>query len=166
VEEQLSKRAMLDLICSEWEALEAVLGQLSQEEMIRPGVHGNWSVKDIIVHITAWEKRMVQWLDESLRGEIPQRPAPGMTWDDLDELNERIYQEGREKPLDEALAEFREIHQESVRAVEAMAEEDLLAPGRFEWREGDPIWRMVAANTWWHYKDHQEAIAGWMAGSA
>jgi len=165
VEDQISKQEMLDLIDSEWEALEAVVEQLSEEKMTGSRVEGNWSVKDILGHITAWEKRMVQWLEESLRGEVPQRPAPGMTWDDLDRLNEQIYLENEDKALDEVLREFRGFHQESLRAVEAMEERDLLDPERFEWRDGDPIWHMVAANTWWHYKEHREAITSWMTGS-
>ena len=52
--------------------------------MLEPGIEGNRSVKDIVAHMTAWEQRMIQWLDESAAGLAPQRPAPGMTWDDLD----------------------------------------------------------------------------------
>jgi hypothetical protein len=36
---------------------------------------------------------MVQWVGETLRGEVPETPAPGMTWDDLDRLNEQTYLE-------------------------------------------------------------------------
>ncbi len=134
--------------------------------MAQPGVESNWSVKDILAHIMAWEKRMVQWLEESLRGEVPERPAPGMSWDDLDRLNEQIYRENRDRALDEVLADFRQSHEESLRVVEAIAEEDLIEPERFEWREGDPIWHMVAGNTWWHYKEHRETISNWLAGAA
>jgi hypothetical protein len=27
------------------------------------------------------------------------------------------------------------------------------------------MWHMVAANTWWHYKEHGEAIRGWLKGA-
>ena len=166
MDEQISKKEMLALIHSEWKALWAALKQLSPEQMAQPGVESNWSVKDILAHIMAWEKRMVQWLEESLRGEVPERPAPGMSWDDLDRLNEQIYRENRDRALDEVLADFRQSHEESLRVVEAIAEEDLIEPERFEWREGDPIWHMVAGNTWWHYKEHRETISNWLAGGA
>ena len=166
VDEQLSKQEMLNLIRIEWSALGYLLKLLSAEKMTRSGVQSNWSVKDILAHITAWEKRMVQWLAESLRGEVPQRPAPGMSWDDLDRLNEQVYLENKDRPLDEVLREFHGFHQEAFEAVESLEEGDLLDPQRFEWRDGDPMWHMVAANTWWHYDEHREAIADWVASSA
>jgi hypothetical protein len=162
MDEQISKKEMLDLIRSEWKALWSVLKPLSREQMIQPGVESSWSVKDILAHITAWERRMVQWLEESLRGEVPERPAPGMSWDDLDGLNEQIYRENKDRPLDGVLADSRKSHEESLKVVEAMAEEDLIEPDRFGWRGGDPMWHMVAANTWWHYKEHCETITSWL----
>jgi hypothetical protein len=74
-----------------------------------------------------------------LRREVPERPAPGMTWDDLDRLNEQIYLLNRDKALGEVLADFYNSYQQSLRAVEALVEEDLTDPQRFEWREGAPM---------------------------
>ena len=31
-----------------------------------------------------------------------------------------------------------------------VTEDDLIDPQRFAWRKGDPMWHMVAANTWEH----------------
>jgi hypothetical protein len=162
VDEQMTKTKILEMIQSEQEALKRTLARLSAEQMTQPGVESNWSVKDILVHITDWERRMVQWIEASVRGEVPERPAPGMTWDDLDRLNEQTYMLNRDKPLGEVQAEFDRSYQRSLRAVEALSEADLIDPYRFEWREGDPLWHMVAANTWWHYKEHRETISDWL----
>jgi hypothetical protein len=159
----ISKQEMLDLISSEWEALGTVLDQVDREAMEHVGVESTWSVKDIMGHITAWEKLMIQWLEESLRGEIPQRPAPGDSWDDLDLFNEQLFQENMAKTLDEVLLEFGEIHNKAVEAVAAMEESDLLDPERFEWRKWDPIWHLVGGNTWMHYEEHRETISRWIA---
>ncbi len=157
-----SKQEMLDLISSEWEALGTVLDQLDRESMSDVGVESTWSAKDIMAHITAWEKLMIQWLEESLRGETPQRPAPGESWDDLDLFNEQLYKENKDKTLGEVLLEFGEIHNKAMETVAAMEESDLLDPDRFEWRKGDPIWHLVGGNTWLHYKEHRETISRWM----
>jgi len=84
MKEAPSKQEMLDLISSEWEALGAVIDLMDRETMSQAGAESTWSVKDIMAHISAWEKLMIRWLEESLRGETPQRPAPGESWDDLD----------------------------------------------------------------------------------
>lgn len=59
------------------------------------------------------------------------------------------------------LADFQDSYQQSLKAVEALSEEDLTDPNRFDWREGEPLWVMVAANTFWHYKEHGESIHAW-----
>jgi pimeloyl-ACP methyl ester carboxylesterase len=162
MEEQMTKPEILELIRSERENLETTLQGLSAEQMTELGVENHWSIKDILAHIAAWERRMIQWTEESLRGEVPQRPAPGTTWDDLDGLNEQIYLSNRDKPLDEVLAEFQSSHQAALKTVAALTETDLTDPQRFTWRQSDPLWHMVAGNTWWHYQEHGEAIRDWL----
>jgi hypothetical protein len=158
----MNKAEAVDLIQSERQALESVLAELSAEQMSRPGVESSWSVKDILAHITDWEGRMVWWIAESLRGDVPQRPAPGMTWDDLDRLNEQTYLLNRDRKLGDVLADFHRSYERAFDVVEALTEEDLIDPRRFAWREGNPLWHMVAGNMWEHYREHRESIEKWI----
>jgi hypothetical protein len=160
--EEMSKQKILDLIRVEWEALETVLARLNRDQMLQPGVTGDWSVKDLVAHLAAWEGKMVQWLEESLRGEVPDRPAPGQSWDDIDWVNEQFYTENRDKTLAEVLAAFRDGHRHAQQVIENLSEEELLDPHRFEWRKGDPMWHLVATNTWEHYQEHRETIENWL----
>jgi len=162
MDEQMSKTRILESIQSGRKALQATLEGMSEAQMTEPGAESDWSVKDILVHVAVWEGMMVRWVEESLRGEVPERPAPGMTWDDLDGLNAQIYADNKDKALEEVRGDFRASHQRALKTVESMTEEDLLDAGRFEWRQGDPMWHMVAANTWWHYKEHRETIGNWL----
>ena len=161
--EQMSKTRILESIQSGRKALQATLEGISEAQMTEPGVESDWSVKDILVHIAAWEGMMVGWVEASLRGEIPDRPPPGKTWDDLDGLNAQIYADNKDQALDEVWGDFQASHQRALSMVQAMTEEALLDPGRFEWLQGDPMWHLVAANTWWHYKEHHETISDWLA---
>jgi hypothetical protein len=164
--EPMTKQEVLDLIQDEWHLLEAALGKLTPTRMLAPGLEGERSVKDILAHITAWERLMLQWLKETYAGVTPERPAPGMTWDDLDRLNEQIYVANKDRELAAVLAELENAYSQSVQAIQEMPEEDLFDGNRFAWREGDPIWHMVAANTWWHYQEHREQIEAWLGGGA
>ncbi len=130
--------------------------------MIVTGVEGQWSIKDMLMHILVWEKRMVQWVHTALRGEVPEMLPPGLTWDDLDVMNQQTYDEYRETPLAQALSEFRQSFAEAVEVVESIPEDDLLDPDRFPWRQGKPLWQIVAANTFWHYKEHDQTIRAWI----
>lgn len=162
MDEQMSKEKLLTEIQREREQLESTLAQISHQQMVTPGVVDDWTVKDLLAHITVWEQRMIRWLADSVNDIQPQMLPPGMTWDDLDEWNEQTYQEHRQQSLEEVLAEFAESFPQAVSAVQDISEVDLVDPDRFSWREGRPLWVMVAANTYWHYKEHNESLEAWL----
>lgn len=161
--EEMTKPELLALIQSGREELVITLSALDSDQMTVTGVEGDWSVKDILFHIAVWEEQMVHWLDEAVRGQVPQ-PLPGLPSDELDRWNEQIYLEHRDRSLHEALERFRQAYTDTLQAVEQMSEEDLLDPQRFAWRRGKPLWRMVAADTFEHDEEHGKAIEAWLAG--
>ena len=90
MEDQMTKRKLLELIKNERTKLEDRLDQISPEDKVTPGVENGWSVKDIMAHICVWEGKMRLWLEQILAGGIPDRPPPGEPWPDLDQLNHQI----------------------------------------------------------------------------
>ncbi len=164
MEEQMSKEKLIEEIQIERLRLEKTLEKITAQRMITPGVMDDWTVKDLLAHITVWEQRMVRWLEQTLRDEVPEMLPPGMTWDDLDRWNEQTYQKHRHRDLDEVLADFEVSYPQALSAVKDISEEDLINPDRYAWRDGRPLWEMVAANTSWHYKEHEETITTWRKG--
>lgn len=159
--EPKSKQELLETIQVERCHLDNLIGTLTEAQLVEPDIDGDRCVKDIIVHITIWEQRMIQWINESYAGIAPQRPAPGMNWDDLDKINEQYYLEHKDDPLTEIMSESSTSYAQAFRVIEEMKEQDLFDGSRFAWRKGDPIWHMVAANTCWHYKEHRDQIEAW-----
>ena len=45
-----------------WHTLEASYAGLSDAEMMEPGVTGDWSVKELIAHVTTWEEEALTQL--------------------------------------------------------------------------------------------------------
>jgi hypothetical protein len=101
LEEPATKAEILEMIRSETDTLTALLGGLTAKRLTRPGTESDWSVKEILAHVTDWEQRMVRWIEESLPGEVPERPAPGMTWVDLDCLNQETYLLNKERAIND-----------------------------------------------------------------
>lgn len=155
------KQDLIQRIRDERDGLGTLLGNLSEGEMLIPLEKDGWSVKDHVVHILVWEKRLVEWLEVVERGEVPQQLPPGMTWDDLDRWNEQTFEENRERELKEVLVDFNQFAAEVVHVVEAILEDLLMRADSLAWRSGSPLWEMVAANTFWHYPEHREAIKHW-----
>ena len=164
MEEQMSKEKLIGEIQIERLHLERTLEKISRQQMVTPGVMDDWTVKDLLAHIAVWELRMVRWLEQTVRDEVPEMLPPGMTWDDLDQWNEQTYQKHRHRDLDEVLADFELSYPQALSAVQDISEEDLIDPNRYAWRDGRPLWVMVAANTSWHYKEHEETITTWLKG--
>ena len=158
------KQALIQVIRDERIRLAALLGVVSESEMLIPLEENGWSVKDHVAHIVIWEKRLVEWLGIVEKGQVPQQLPPGMTWDDLDRWNEQTFEENRERELKEVLADFNHFAEEVVQAIEAIPEDFLMRANSLAWRSGSPLWEMVAANTFWHYPEHREAIKYWQEG--
>ena len=158
-----SSQALLALLQAEWESLQAVLSGLTADQWTKSDLENSWSVKDVVAHLTAWEGRMLGWLDESFRGMAPERPAPGMTWEDLDRLNQLTFEENRQASVEQVRLSAVAVHSEVEQIVRRMSDPDLFDGSRYAWRAGDPMWHMVAANTWWHYREHRDQIEAWLS---
>ncbi len=155
----MSKAKLLESIQNGYRLFKELLAQLDQEQMNQPGAVGKWSVKDTVAHIVVHEQRMIQWMKERLCGELPVMPQPyAMPDDELNELNEQIYEENLNRALEDVLDDLDQTHAEALRLVEESREEDLLDPRRFQLKEGQPLWEAIAANTFWHYEEHGEDI--------
>lgn len=139
-----------------------LLAEFADEQMSIPGVIGEWSVKDVLTHIVLHEQRMIQWTKACLCGDKLTDPQPyDMPDDELVAVNEKIYRENRDRPLDDVLYEFDKAHTEAMSLVETAGEEDLIDPRRFQLRGGEPLWAAIAANTFEHYEEHSRDLRAW-----
>jgi len=137
------------------------LSQLSPEQWLQPGIEGDWSPKDTIAYLSAWEGRVIRRSSEALGEQVPERPVGDQV---VDRINAQIYAENRERPLAEVRAEFESSYPQVLRAVEDTPEEDLPRTGLFlAW--GDiPLWKFLSVLTWQHYEMHHQPIRTWLEG--
>jgi len=147
-----TKAELLEKIHTSHELLEKKFSKLTSEQMVWPGSMDDWSVKDILAHLTDWEQRLIGWYQAGLRGEVPETPAPGMKWNQLPELNQIGYTQHKDESLEEVLAHYRASYREVLALVEGMTEEEIFEPGRYAWTGKDPLMIWIAANTNGHYE--------------
>ncbi len=158
----LDKPKLLDLLRAEYAFLERTLTLVPAERRAEPGVEGDWSVKDIVAHLAAWQCRLLGWFAQARRGETPSIPAPGYTPEMIDALNARTAAEDRERPWDDILAEFRESYQRCLALAESLSEAELFAPTGFRGLIEASPWKPIADNTYAHYIEHVEPIRAWL----
>jgi uncharacterized damage-inducible protein DinB len=140
---------------AEWEAL---LAQIDEERMLQPGAAGKWSVKDVIVHVTWSEREMVPIMST--------RELVGSELWELsdDERNEIVYQQNRDRPLQEILQEEQQAYADLFEAAQTLSDEDLNDPHRFKQMPEEWVpWQIIAGCSFKHYQDHMPSIREWLA---
>ncbi|HWQ45381.1 MAG TPA: ClbS/DfsB family four-helix bundle protein [Longilinea sp.] len=141
---------------SEWDELVKALKAIPQEKMIVPLKAGEWSVKDILAHLTWYEREMI--------GVVGQRALVGSDlWNrPLDERNRAVYDQLKDLPLAQVLADFTAVHEKLMGLLKGLSDAELNKPPLFkdmpmEWIPGD----LIGSNTYEHYREHLKAIREW-----
>lgn len=155
-----SKAQLLDDLRDENARWEALLQDIGEEHMTQPGVAADWSIKDIVAHLTGWRRRTVARFQAALRNE----PAPPPPWPPHlqtdDEINAWIYEANRDLPLADVLRESRDVFQQLVEALDAFPEADLLDPANFPGLEGEPL---SGAVFFAHFhEEHEPDMQAWL----
>jgi Protein of unknown function (DUF1706) len=162
-----SKAALLTELQTERARWEAILAEVGPERMTTPGVEGEWSVKDVIAHVTYYERVVRDRLLASLAGSEFVRPAyeapQGLS---IDDRNAWIYARINALPLDEVLREAHEVYPPLLAAVQTLTEADLNDPAHFPWQNGSAVWEWVEGDITEHYRDHIANIRAWLDGQA
>jgi hypothetical protein len=158
----MTKAKFLETMQSEHERWETLLSKIDAEKMEHLGVTGNWSARDIIVHVTAYERGLVEWLEAARQGAV--KTFAVLDHPDVDYRNAAILEEKQAYSLEEIEAEEGRVFERLMALVEAIPEEELLEAERTGWyvkpRWGElrPLWECIADDSYRHYRQHTEDI--------
>lgn len=149
---------MLELIRTtrgEWDSL---IKSLPREKLTEPGVVNNeWSLKDILAHVTWGEREMIPVIREM-------RLQGSDLWDlPTDERNAAMIKEAADKSLDQVLKEHDSVYNELVAEIEELEDADLTDSTRL--KDAPPnwtLWELVAGNTFRHYPEHIAWTREWL----
>jgi hypothetical protein len=171
--EPLTKAELLATLRRERAELDGLIARAGGR-LAEPGAAGDWTLRDLLAHLGAYERWQVLGLGGAAR------PLPGAPPDvDLGDVNQRnawFHAADRERPAAAVLAEERAAYEEILRLVEARTQEDLQVVytlgegGRIlpaaevagpAW-PGWPLWRWIISNTYDHYRQHIPALRAWL----
>jgi uncharacterized protein (TIGR03083 family) len=140
------------------EFLDAIEG-LTDEDMQQPGVIPDWSVKDILAHLTRWEAELVKLLWQAGKGQKP--TSVHFAGQNVDETNARWFQESRLRNLERVLEDFHGVRNQTLRRVDDLPENAFEDPGHYPWLAGEPLWKWIAGDSFEHEAEHSEQIRAW-----
>ena len=147
----MNRTTLLEAIDEGRDRLDAALAMLPDETMA-DRIDDVWTRKDVVAHLAAWERRVVDLLDGLRAGRAPDDHV------ETDELNARFHLESRDRPLDEVRSGERSAYLEVRAAIERASDEELFDGGHFAWTEGDPLADWFRGNTDEHYGEHLEQL--------
>ncbi len=117
---------------------------LTPEERAARGTFDRWSAKDLIAHLTSWHQTLVEMLQAILRGETPP-PRPN-----VDEANARTFETNAARAWEQVLADADSTFRQIGELLPRLSDQDLLEPGRYAWRKGQPLAPTVVLRLYWH----------------
>ncbi|HMM29924.1 MAG TPA: DinB family protein [Aggregatilineaceae bacterium] len=147
----MTKQQLLDKLENAWADLQASFAGLSEAQMTEPGVTGEWSVKDILAHVTTWEEEALRMLPLILDGQTPPRYAD--LYGGLNAFNAQMSAQKRDLPLAEVLAQLDATHRRLIEVVQRAPDDQITRETRFR--------RRLRLDTYSHYPEHARAIRAW-----
>lgn len=152
----MNRKKLLNQLNQAWEAFQESYAGLSETELTQSMVTDEWSVKDIVAHITTWEAEALKHLPLILNGGRP--PRYSVKYGGIDTFNAGMTEQKRALPLSAILKEFEETHQRLIDYICNAPEEQLTKETRFR--------RRLRLDTYSHYPKHTRAILRWRDRSA
>ena len=141
---------LLKRVDAAWTALVDSYAGMSDVQLVEHGVVDDWSVKDILAHVTTWEEEALQHLPLIIAGGTPPRYA---AQGGIDAFNARATEAGRRLSLAEVLRRRDETHARLLDFIRSQPDGTFGARTRAR--------RRLRLDTYGHYPEHTAAIGAW-----
>ncbi len=152
----MKKQQVLNKLEQAWAMFKESYAGLSDEQLVEPGVTGDWSVKDILAHVSWWEEEARKHLPHILQGGRP--PRYSVLYGGIDAFNAQMTEQKRGLSLSEVLRQLDETHLKLIEYIQSAPEEQFTSETRFR--------RRLRLDTYGHYPIHTQAIREWRERSA
>jgi hypothetical protein len=148
-----------------WEDLLDLVGEARMEE---EGATGSWSTKDLVAHLTVWQRNLVARMSAAQRGETAPAPPWPAELEAEENVNAWIYEANRARSVREVLDDSQQMFRELFAAVEGLPDdarfETVVASGRefyTVWLGGE---RFAPGEFFYHFRhDHEPDVRAWLA---
>jgi hypothetical protein len=131
---------------------------LPEGALEEPGVVGEWSIKQVMVHISRWEAEVVKLLWQVRQG---QRPTTLLAHPEVDQINARWAAEALNRPLERVLDDFHGTRAQTILRVEALSNQELTDPQRYPWAAGQALSEWIADDSFRHEAEHMAQVLDW-----
>ncbi len=147
----MNRQQLLNRLDTAWVAFQESYAGLSSARLMEPGVAGDWSVKDIIAHVTWWEEEALRHLPLIIAGGRP--PRYSVVYGGIDAFNAMMTERKRDVSLSHVLMQQDDTHRRLIEFIQSVPEHQFTRETRFR--------RRLRLDTYSHYPIHTKAIREW-----
>jgi hypothetical protein len=146
-----------------WQEL---LSSLSEAQISAPLVPSDWTVKDVMAHLHAWQQRSIERIHAALENREPEFPKwLGDADPDADAntnaVNAVLYEMHREQSWSIVRENWSEGFSHFMDLGEKISEPQFLDSSRYAWMEGQPLAAVYLAS-YDHHQEHLEKLLAWL----
>ena len=146
----MNKQQLLKELEKAWRTFEESYAGLSDSQLMEPGVIEDWSVKDILAHVSTWEEEALKYLPLILTGGKPPRY---IQYGGIDAFNAQMAEQKQGLALSDVVGQLNETHRRLLDYLRSVPEEHFARETRFRHR--------LRLDTYSHYPEHAKAIRQW-----
>jgi len=151
----LTRQEVRESLARERGKLQAALAGLSEEEMARPGAVGQWSVRDVLAHLLAWQEEAITRL-ELLAAERPQDIAWIDDEAEVDAWNAGAQQRYAGLTLAEVMRRLSDVQGRILAGLDSLSDERLGTDAG-----PVPVRHWLPECTYTHEQEHCADILAW-----
>lgn len=155
----MEKNTLIKTLLDSRQSILAQLDEIPRSEMEVSGVVDQWSLKDLLVHMTRWEAELVKLLWQAKQGTKP--TTVHFSQETVDEVNQRWYLESKSRQLDMVINDFVAVREQTIRRVKEYSQIELNDARSYTWLEERPLWEWIAEDSFRHEAEHAQQIQAW-----
>jgi hypothetical protein len=156
------KDHILSALREQFDHWEQLLAKLSEEQIIASQFDMDWSNKDVMAHLWAWQHISIAQMEGGLKNREPEflKWVTDMGEDreeNADRVNALTYGTNHMKPRSEVYRNWRKGFLSFLKTGEPIQEKDLLDTSRYPWLKGYTLAFILVAS-YDHHQEHLEKL--------
>jgi hypothetical protein len=160
------KEHILAALSEQFKSWEELLADLSEEQINAPEFDLNWSIKDVMAHLWAWQQISIARMEAGAQDREPQYPEWIVNhienWEeDADQVNALTFENNHEKLWPEIYANWRNGFQRFLELGHTISERAMLDGDKYPWLKGYSLAFILVAS-YEHHQEHIEKLQNWL----
>lgn len=160
------KEHILAALREQFEHWEELLASLSEEQITAPDFDREWSIRDVMAHLWAWQQISIARLEGGVLDREPMYPqwitSIGDDWEEnADRVNALTFDNNHEKTWSRVYQNWKNGFLRFLKLGNQISERDLLNGDRYPWLKGYSLASILVAS-YEHHQEHFEKLLDWL----